>query len=292
MSNEEKAVEMISQAEKKVKSAQGFFGGMFGGSSKIDDAVELYLRAANMFKMAKKWSAAGTAFTEASQLQLNQLQNKHEAAQHYVDAANCYKKSDNEEAVKCLENAIDIFTDMGRFVMAAKHHISIGEIYESNIVDLEKAIFHYEQAADYYKGEESNSSANKCFLKVAQYSAQMENYPKAIAIYEEVAADAIESSLLKYSAKEYFFKAALCHMCVDVLEAQRSVDKYCDMHTAFQDTREAKLLRSLLEAQEEQNVEAFTEAVKEYDSISRLDQWLTTMLLRVKKGMSEEPDLT
>ena len=43
--------------------------------------------------------AAGTAFTEASQLQLNQLQNKHEAAQHYVDAANCYKKSDNEGTV-------------------------------------------------------------------------------------------------------------------------------------------------------------------------------------------------
>ena len=25
---------------------------------------------------------------------------------------------------------------------------------------------HYEQAADYFKGEESNSSANKCMLKV------------------------------------------------------------------------------------------------------------------------------
>lgn len=30
------------------------------------------------------------------------------------------------------------------------------------------------------------SSANKCLLKVAQYSAQMENYEKAIEIYEQV----------------------------------------------------------------------------------------------------------
>lgn len=59
----------------------------------------------------------------------------------------------------------------------------------------------------------------------------------------KVAADAIESSLLKYSAKEYFFKAALCQMCVDVLEAQRAVEKYCDMYAAFQDTRECKLLK-------------------------------------------------
>ncbi len=30
------------------------------------------------------------------------------------------------------------------------------------------------------------SSGNKCLLKVALYSAQLENYAKAIAIYEEV----------------------------------------------------------------------------------------------------------
>ena len=90
------------------------------------------------------------------------------------------------------------------------------------------------------------------------YSAQMEEYAKALEIYEQVAADAIESSLLKYSAKEYFLKAALCHMCIDIVEAQRSVDKYCDMYPAFQDTREYKLLRTLLKAEEEENVESFT----------------------------------
>ena len=62
----------------------------------------------------------------------------------------------------------------------------------------------------------------------------------------QVAADAIESSLLKYSAKEYFFKASLCQMCIDALEARRAVDKYCDMYAAFQDTRECKLLRVIL----------------------------------------------
>ncbi|CAH3111810.1 unnamed protein product [Porites lobata] len=291
MSNEEKAIGLIAQAEKKVKSSQGFLGGLFGGTSKLEDAAELYVSAGNMFKMAQKWSAAGNAFMEAAQLQIT-LQSKHEAGQRFVDAGNCFKKTDVEEAVRAFEMAINIYTDMGRFTMAAKHHITVAEIHEGNSSDLEKAIFHYEQAAQYYRGEESNSSANKCLLKVAMYSAQMEEYAKALEIYEQVAADAIESSLLKYSAKEYFFKAALCHMCIDIVEAQRAVDKYCDMYPAFQDTRECKLLRTLLEAKEEENVESFTEAVKEYDSISRLDQWLTTILLRIKKGMNEEPDLT
>ena len=51
---------------------------------------------------------------------------------------------------------------------------------------MEKAIQHYEQASDYFKGEENNSSSNKCLLKVAQFAAQMEKYDKAIKIYEKV----------------------------------------------------------------------------------------------------------
>lgn len=50
-------------------------------------------------------------------------------------------------------------------------------------------------------------------------------------------------------------------------------------------------LQVLCENLEEQNIEGFTEAVKDYDSISRLDQWYTTILLRIKKAADEDPDL-
>jgi len=191
------------------------------GTSRSDEAIDLYVRAANMFKMAKKWSAAGNAFVQAAELH-QKTANKHDAAANYVDAGTCYKKSDPNEAVNNFTKAIEIYTDLGRFSMAAKHHITVAEIYESEAVDIEKAIQHYEQAADYYKGEESNTSANRCMLNVARYAAQLEKYDKAIEIYEEVAANSIESSLLKYSAKEYYFRAALCHMCVDLLNSEVS----------------------------------------------------------------------
>ncbi|KAI8482637.1 PREDICTED: alpha-soluble NSF attachment protein-like [Branchiostoma belcheri] len=285
---EEEAQQLMIQAEKKVKSSQGFFGSLFGGgSTKLEDAADMYVRAANMFKVAKKWSAAGNAFCEAAKLQI-QLNSKHEAATCFVDAGNCYKKTDPQEAVNCISRAVEIFTDMGRFTIAAKNHISIAEIYETEIVDIDKAISNYEQAADYYKGEESSSSANKCLLKVAQYAAQLEQYPKAIEIYEQVAVTAMDNSLLKYSAKEYFFKAALCHLCVDLLNAQQAVQKYEEMFAAFSDTRECKLLKTLMTALEEQNADMYTDAVKDYDSITRLDQWLTTMLLRIKRTISGE----
>lgn len=80
-------------------------------------------------------------------------------------------------------------------------------------------------------------------LKVAQYAAQLEDYDKAIQIYESVASSCLDSSLLKYSAKEYFFRASLCHLSVDLLNAQHALDKYANQYPAFQDSREFKLVK-------------------------------------------------
>ncbi|NXH96096.1 SNAB protein, partial [Pachycephala philippinensis] len=295
---EREAVQLMAEAEKRVKGSHSFLRGLFGGNTRVEEACEMYTRAANMFKIAKNWSgdihgiaipsfpAAGNAFCQAAKLHM-QLQSKHDSATSFVDAGNAYKKADPQEAINCLNAAIDIYTDMGRFTIAAKHHITIAEIYEAELVDIEKAIAHYEQAADYYKGEESN---RQCLLKVAAYAAQLEQYQKAIEIYEQVGTNTMDNPLLKYSAKEYFFKAALCHFIVDELNAKLALEKYEEMFPAFTDSRECKLLKKLLEAHEEQNSEAYTEAVKEFDSISRLDQWLTTMLLRIKKTIQGEGD--
>uniref|UniRef100_A0A8C7TUT5 N-ethylmaleimide-sensitive factor attachment protein, alpha a n=1 Tax=Oncorhynchus mykiss TaxID=8022 RepID=A0A8C7TUT5_ONCMY len=301
---EKEALALIAEADKKMKSSRGF-GALFGGSSrKYEEACDMYVRAANMFKMAKNWSgkiwfefysghleqaglSAGNAFSQAAHLHL-QMDNKLDGAINLLNAGNAFKKADPQEAINCLNQAIEIYTDMGRFTIAAKHHISIAEIYESELLDVDKAIAHYEQAADYYKGEESNSAANKCLLKVATYAAQLEQYQKAIEIYEQIGTYAMDSVLLKYGAKDHFFKAALCHFCVDMLNARLSVQRYEEMFPAFSDARECKLVKKLLDAYEEHDVDAFTDAVKDFDSISRLDQWNTTMLLRIKKQIQDD----
>lgn len=55
--------------------------------------MDLYLQAANKFKMAKKWSAAGNAFAEAASL-YQKNGSKLDAATNFVEAGNCYKKTD------------------------------------------------------------------------------------------------------------------------------------------------------------------------------------------------------
>ncbi len=127
---------------------------------------------------------------------------------------------------------------------------------------------------------------------MAHYAAQLEHYKKAIEIYEEVGTAAADSTLLKYSAKDYFFRAMLCHLCIDLLDAQNAMKRYEELHPAFSDSRECKLIRDIILCIEEQNVDQFTDAIKKYDKISPLDKWYTTLLVKIKRACGEgEEDL-
>lgn len=288
MSNSEKAEEWIEKADKKLKG--GFMSSMFsGGSSKYEDAAEWYAKGANLYKMAKKWDEAGSAFCKAAEACI-QAKSKHEAATNYINAANCFKKNKFIDAVNCFKLAIDLYTDEGRFSIAAKHHKELAELYEAER-DYEHAIESYETAAEYYEGENSTSAANTCLLKVAQYSAELEKYDRAIEVYEDVGRKSLDNALTKWGAKDSFFKAILCYLCTsDVVSAKRQLDKFQEMDYTFGNQRECKFLIEIIQAYENYDVEAFTQAVVDFDSISKLDQWKTTILLRIKTSIKKEEE--
>jgi alpha-soluble NSF attachment protein len=256
----------------------------------LDEAAELFQKAGNSFKMAKSWSLAGKAFCQAAEIQLKQ-NTKHEAANLYNEAANSYKKTSPHEALECLNKSCEIYIDMGRLVMAAKQFQVIAELFENDIVDIPNACVYYDKAADLFKTEENNASANKCLLKVAQFAAQLEKYARAIEIYEQIGTSSIDNPLLKYGARDHFFRAGMCHLCIDHLNCQQAIVRYESILASFNDSRESNFLKQLIGAVEENNLDGFTNAVKEYDNLSRLDNWCTTLLLRVKKTLNEEPDL-
>jgi len=285
MSNESKADDLMEKADKKLKSFS-----LFSSSGKWEDASDMYTKAANLYKIDKKWDKAGEAYSKSSECHLK-LQSKHEAASNYINAANCYKKSNITEAMTCIRQAIEFYTDEGRFSIAAKHQKELAELYESSS-DLENAISAYQLASDYYEGEGSGSSANQCLLKVALFSAQLERYDKAIELYEKIGADSIDNNLLKWSVKDYLFRAGLCHLAKgDIVSADRALERYQDMDATFSSQRECKFLTEILNACKAYDVDAFTSAVVEFDSITKLDSWKTSVLLKIKKSIKEEDQL-
>jgi len=59
-------------------------------------------------------------------------------------------------------------------------------------------------------------TANACYKDAADLHAQLEEYPQAIARYEQVADSSLTSPLTKHSVKEYWLKATLCALAMDV----------------------------------------------------------------------------
>ena len=64
------------------------------------------------------------------------------------------------------------------------------------------------------------------------------------------------------------------------------------MDNTFPTTREAKFIKALLEALDQGEEETFTNVVYEYDQVTKLDNWKTAILLKIKKGIQQAPGLT
>lgn len=283
-----KAQQLREEAEKKMNSG-GFFKALFSkNSNRVEESIEYYTRAGNLFKMAKNWPQAGYAFSDAADLNFRN-DNYVEAATNYIDAANCFKRCDSSKATEYYLKAIDIYCDKGKFVMAAKYHQVIAELLEGEY-DIDEAILYYEKAADLYKQECNFSSANKCLEKIAEYAALSADYHKAINIFQEIACFDLASSVLKYCAKHYLFRAAICLLCSEA-DIKTKLQTYINMHPAFEDSREYQFIICLLECTELGDPEGFSNAVKKYDSITKLSQWHITMLLRIKNQITDHPDL-
>ncbi|GLT54685.1 hypothetical protein SLA2020_278660 [Shorea laevis] len=282
-----KGEEFEKKADKKING-----WGLFG--SKFEDAAELYEHSANSFKLAKSWDKAGSVFIKLSNCHLKS-DSKHEAAMAYVNAANCYKKTSTKGAISCLDQAMNIFLEIGRHNMAAKYCKEIGDLYELE-QNIEKALVYFERAAEFFECAEATSSANQCKLKVAEFSAQLEQYKKAIEIYEEIARQSINNNLLKYGVRGHLLNAGLCQLCKgDIVAITNSLDRYQDLDPTFSRTRDYKFLADLAATIEEEDVAKLTDVVREFDSITPLDPRKTTLLLRVKdalKAKELEEDLT
>lgn len=78
----------------------------------------------------------------------------------------------------------------------------------------------------------------------------------------------------------------------DTVAAKRNLAKYSALDTTFSSTREAKFVNILVEAIEAGDPDMFTGAVYEFDQVTKLDNWKTNILLKIKRGIAEDPTIT
>ncbi|KAI9479301.1 vesicular-fusion protein S17 [Coemansia sp. RSA 989] len=282
----EKANELLQKAD-KLATQKGWFTG-----PKYDEAGELYEQAANQFKISSKMREAGEAMLKAARMSL-ELKDSHDAAQRFITASKAFKKVHPEQAISALTEAVNILKADGKFRRAAAQENEIGEISEK-AMDLERAMRSYEQAGQWYADEDSTALANGCFLKAAALAAQLEDYIRAIELFEGIAEGSVDNSLTKWSIKDYFFKAALCRLAIpDSIGATEAIKRYKDLDPSFAKTRECSFVEEILGDIQSSDSQAFTDHVANFDRVCQLDNWKTTLLLRIKRHIVEvDEDLT
>jgi alpha-soluble NSF attachment protein len=285
--NESQARDLLKKADAKLTS---FFGNLFG--NKYEESLEMYNQAANLFKMAKNFKEAGDVFKKTTSVH-QQLGSPHDAATAYINASNCYRQcNDMDQCVQCLELAAGIYTNMGKFSQAAKTMKDAAELFEKQ-ENFEKAAHLYQQAGDFYLGENSKSSANGCFVKVAHLDASLKKYEEAIAIFDKCIEAALDDKLISWSSKEYIMKSMMCYLAKiknvdeELDEVKVHLDNYKDLDVRFPESRECKLIETCIKAMEEKDDKLFKGALKEFDQITKLNPWQTTLFLEIKKVLDD-----
>ena len=206
-----------------------------------------------------------------------------------TEAFKVYRKESPEDAARVLTAAIAQYTSKGAFRRAATHQQNLAEVYELELGDTRRALAAYETAAQWFESDNAEALANKLYLKVADLAALEGDYAKATQLFESVAKSSLNSNLMRWSVKDYFLKAGICHLASgDLVATNRALQSYRDLDNAFVQTRENMLLTDLADAVEKGDQEAFADKLFQYDQLSKLDKWKTTLLLKVKNGIEDQ----
>lgn len=241
--------------------------------------------------MEKQFREAGDAYAREAECR-EKCKELNEAANAWWNAAKAYKRGHPDLAVQALGQTITHLTSSGRFRQAADREKEIAQIYQFELHDLRRACDSLERAADWYSQEDANAMANACFKDAADLHAELEEYPQAIQRYEQVADQSLTSALTKYSVKEYWLRACLCALAMkDSITAKRNIQKYMAQDPTFASTRECKFVNALIDAVQAEDQQAFTGCVVEYDQVTKLDNWKTPILLKIKRTIESEPTI-
>ena len=287
----------LQEAEATLKKSTWFASST---ERKYEDAAESYTKAANAYKVGGCNDEAGNAYQRAAELYKDKLSSLGEASKCLSDAGACLQKTNPNEAVGCYRSAVTLLCDAGRLNQAAKLSKNIAEIFENDGAAAEDgdggdaiqaAIQSYQQAAELFEMEQAKSQASNCLQKVAELSSGALDPPellRAAEIYESLGRQCLESNLLKYNAKTHFLNGIMCHLANgDSVGASQALSRFDSLDYTFADAREGKFAKQLVECVEQFDPEGFATACFEYDRISKLDPWKTSMLVKVKRSIED-----
>lgn len=200
--NTKSSAQLMAEANKKAKSAGSFFNRMLGaGSTANEDARALYVQAGNAGKAEADYPTSVEAYKRALDLSTEEF----EKAQMYEAIASSYKMYDVSQAIPALTRAAESHMSQGKWSMAAQTLEKVAELYEQTN-DLGNMMKCLKEAHRFLIQEGQKAAANRVQKKMAEALALQHQFVQAQEHYEQMADKAKDDNLLKYGAKDHWFR--------------------------------------------------------------------------------------
>ena len=96
-----------------------------------EQSCRLFERAGHTYQRAECWGKAGTSFEKAANIYIEITQREVDAASNFLEAAICFKKTNDRRSLELFEKSIDIYVSVGRRALAAKQLEKVADMYEN-----------------------------------------------------------------------------------------------------------------------------------------------------------------
>ncbi|KAI1269475.1 soluble NSF attachment protein [Xylariaceae sp. FL1019] len=249
---------LIQQADKILASAGrgGFLRNFFSSEDKYESAIELYVTAANQFRMNKQHLESGRTYEQAAQLCVKHNVNAHDHARYLTSAIERYEDYP-KEAIRCLGELAQHYNKIGNTDQAATKMVKMAELFDSS-GDRRSAMEYYDKAGD-MRTSTFKITARGHWETAARYMVLENEFDKALETFNKVNASIAKDPKHKHREADVRINKALCFLAKNDLDGAAEVIAKSEPlqrsahDTTFQD------LKSLKEAIESKDQEKFKE---------------------------------
>jgi len=266
-------------------------------SSNLEESSELFTSASHKYKYIGAYDKAANACINAAKchVELGGSHNFYQGASSYIDGSKMILKNDpndTKNAISCLDKAVNLYIDDGRFSNAAKCKIEIGAIYEKHN-DVENAINSFLKAIEWIDDTTDHHTLSATKLRIAHLYTGLKKFQDAAKLFEETAFGYMDTPTMRWSTPRYMFKAVLCILANDdFVGAQNAIERYKMICSTFETTSDYKFLSEIMTHYESNSIVDYVDSVVDYDSITKMDQWTIDVLLSIKRTIDREPSLS
>lgn len=279
-----KAQQLMQEGETRLTK----FAPFTAGEEKREKARDKFLQAATSYKAVDNWSGVAAAYQRAAD-----MSEKNRSEIDFIDdltaAGNALRKAgDGKQATEMLTKVVDMLDKNGKHAAASRVCIALGDDGG------ELADAWYQKAIGYLRNDGMKVSSNEVVVKMINRSVEKGKYEYARVEYEKMAKEYLDEALTRCNARKYFFLALLCKVAtITSTNLVEGIDQLTGMFEEYQDldpqfnnyTREHMLVTAVIAALENEDPDAFTDAVMDYDNICPLDASKEKMLLRGKHAI-------